>query len=271
MPRLETVITPPVRGAARTLDMAYPSPQLQAEGNLAVGIQWINRQGVTTWDTGTVTGFGVPPAGSGWTMYRGRMAHKQTGSGTSGGFYQTAANGFAMNFATTRASVGGAFTDDTRCWRVLGILAFDSAAGLGSGDIGLEVTPNGNYDFVVGLTLGFRLAATAAGAVSLQIRQNTGGALTANQVVGNVDVNDWHAYEMRFIGATATTEGLFKALLDGQPVAQFSYGAGTILPGFANGALVGLSIAQGNRGAGATYIAQCGIQVAASATEPGLL
>jgi hypothetical protein len=268
--RTETVITPPIRGAARTLDISYPSPQIQAIGNLSQGIQWLNRQGVTTWDVGTVTGFGAPPAGSGWDVYRGRMAHKQTGNGVSGGFYQTA-SGLAINFPTALTSIGGAYNDDYRCWRIVGFLAFDGS-GLGAGDIGLEVLPSGgNYDFITALTLGYRLAPTAAGAISVQVRQTGGGALTVNQVVANVDVNDWHAYEMRFIGATATTDGVFKVLIDNVPLAQFSYGAGTLLPGFANGAAVGYTIGNGNRGAAAVYIANGGLQVSASATEQGLL
>lgn len=247
--------------------MSYPAQQLFAEGTNTPGIQWMNRQGVTTWDHGTITGFGVPPAGSGWTLYRGRVAFKQTGSGTSGGFYKTGSN-FAMYFPQTR--VGGAYDDDTRCWRVLGLFAFDGA-GLGAGDIGLEVGPPANYDFVTGLTAGYRLAPTAAGAISVQVRQTGGAGLTVNQVVAAVDVNDWHAYEMRFIGGDGRTDGSFKAFIDGVQVFASGYGAGTLLPSWANGTALGYQIAQGNRGAAATYLALDGLQVAAATTEPGLL
>lgn len=268
-PRIESVVSPPVRGAGRSFDISYPSPQLENNGNLAQGLEWINRQGISIFGQGTVTGFGIPPAGSGWTTYRGRFAHRQTGSGTSGGFYKTGSN-FDMYFPQTRASIGGNFNDDFRCWRVLGILAFDGSA-LGAGDIGIEVSPPANYDMIVGLTPGYRVAPTAAGAISFQVRQTSGAAFTVNQVVANVDVNDWHAYELRFIGATATADGVCKCFIDGILKASFNYGVGTLLPSWANGGAIGYQLSNGNRGAASVYICKNGLQVAASATEQGLL
>lgn len=267
MARQETVISAPIRGAARSLDMSFPSPQTETVGNVAQGIQWFNRQGITVWDMGSQTAFGVPPAGSGWGTYKGRVAHKTTGSGTSGGFYRTG-NNFGIYFPQTKQA--GVFRDDFACWRVMGILAFDGSS-LGAGDIGLEVAPNFNYDIVVGAPPGFQLAPTAAGAVSLRVSRNGGGVFTVNQVVANVDVNEWHAYEMRFIGATDTVDGVFKAFVDGAQVAQFSWGAGTLLPGWTNGGGAGYMVGVGNRGAAATYICKNGLQIAAAPTEAALL
>lgn len=268
MGREESVITPPIRGAARTLDMCYPSMQTQTVGDASPGINWIDRQGLTFQDRGTVTNFGVPPAGSGYDLYRGRVSYKQTGNGTAGGFYLTGTE-FAVYFPQNK--VGGAFQDDSLCWRMVAILAFDSS-GLGAGDTGLEIGPAINYDMVTGTPPGFRLGPSAVNAVSLQIRQNGGGAFTVNQVVANpTAVDDWHAYEMRFVGATDKNDAVFKAFFDGVQVASQQWGAGTLLPSWANGASMGYMIGVGNRGANATYIAKMGLQVFSSATEAGLL
>lgn len=267
MPR-DVAISPPIRGAARTLDWTYPSPQIQAAGTVAVGIQWINRQGLAILDTGTVTGFGIPPAGSGWTLYKGRMAHRQTGSGTSGGFYRTGGD-FAIYFPTLAEQAK--FNDDFRCWRIVAIMAFD--LGLGSGDTGLEISPSGfNYDIVVGTPPGFRIAPFSPTEIGLQVRQNGGGAFTVNQVVASgLDITEWNAYEIRFIGATRDADASMQAFVNGRRVASFSWGAGTLLPGFANGTGLGYMIGVGNRGATGTYIAQCGLQVSAAASAQGLV
>jgi hypothetical protein len=247
--------------------MVYPAPQINAIGNFAVGLQWLNRQAFTTWDMGTVTVFGGPPAGSGWTVYKGRYAHRQTGNGVSGGFYLTGSN-FAIYFPQEQQ--GGAFTDDFRCWRVAAIMAFD--AGLGSGDTGIEVGPGLNYDIVVGTPPGFRLAPFSGSTIGLQVRQNGGGAFTINQVVAsNIDTTEWHCYELRFIGATDRRDALLKAFVDGRQVFQASWGAGTLLPNWANGTSEGYMVGNGNRGANGCWIANCGIQISAASTEAGLV
>jgi hypothetical protein len=177
-----------------------------------------------------------------------------------------------MTFAQeATGSTGGTFQDDINCWRVVAILAFNGAS-LGSGDIGLEVGAgmSTTYSIITALNPGFRLAPTAAGQISFQVRQNGGGGLTVNQVVANVDVNDWHCYELRFIGATATTNAAAKAFVDGVQVASQLWGPGTLLPAFGNGTSIGYGIGVGNRGADTTYIAKMGLQVSGAATEAAL-
>lgn len=269
MPRQESMVTPPVRGASRTSDFAWPINTLQAVGSVAIGTTFTSRQGVGFSTEGQITGFGVPPAGSGYTTYRGRVCHKQTGSGTSGGFWTS--DTLNIQFPTLATSIGGNYIDDFRCWRMLAIYAIDSA-GIGSGDVGLEVGPRNNYTMISALGAGIRLGPTAAGAISLQIRTTAGAALAVDTVAANVDVADWNAYEMRFIGATSTTDAAFKAFVNGRQIGgAFTFGAGTVLPTFFNGTTIGYQIGMGNRGATAVYIAQCGLQISASATEAGLL
>jgi hypothetical protein len=265
MPR-ETVINPPLKGAARTIDMAYPAPQSFPAG-AGLGIQWFNRQGFTPWDMGTTTSFGAPPAGSGTILYRGRVAIRVTGSGTSGGFYSLGGN---LNINFPQDQLTAAFNDDVACWRVMAILAYD--AGLGSGDTGLEVGANINYDVIAATSPGFRLGPSGPTSAAFQVRQNGGGALTINQTVSTtIDTTDWNAYELRFIGATDKRPGLVKAFLNGAQVSQASWGPGTVLPGWANGAQVGYRVCIGNRGATGVYIPLVGLQLSAAATEDGLL
>jgi hypothetical protein len=267
MPRLEQTISPIIRGAGRSLDMSYPAPQIQVEGNNAIGIEWTNRQAYTIWDMGTVTGFGAPPAGSGWKMYKGRIAHRQTGDGVSGGFYLTGSN-FTITFGQNKSGAG-AYADDFRCWRVTLIAAFDG--GVGTGDTGLEIGPALNYDIRTGTPPGFRLGPGSAANTLLQIRRNGGGAFTVDQQVAALDVTEWHMYEMRFIGATDKNDAIFRAFVDGAQVASFSWGAGTLLPFFANGSSFGYMIGVGNRGTSGVYTAMNGLSVQAAPTEAALL
>lgn len=260
--------SPPVRGASRAIDMIYPANDLQAVGN-AQGINCLDRQGIVPLTPGTITGFGVPPAGSGYTEYRGRIAYKQTGSGTSGGFYT---GGSIIYFAQNQLT-GNAQTD-LACWRVASILAMDST-GLGAGDTGLEVGANLPYNLVSSAANpGFRVGPTAANQISVQVRQNGGGGFTINQVVqdlGAGTVDDWHMYEMRFIGATQSRDAVFRVLIDGVVKASFPWGAGTLLPTFGNGASLGYFFAVGNRGATVTYIAHGGTFFSAAPNEQALL
>lgn len=267
MGRAEVTISPPIPGGARTIDRTYPSPQTQIFGNVAVGIQWLDRQGLSIQDEGTVTGFGVPPQPSQWMMWKGRQAFRFSGSGASGSFYLTGGN-FAVFFPQNRG--GGSFVEETRCWRITMLAAFDVA--LGAGDLGLEVGPGLNYDMVTGTPPGFQIAPTGAAAFGVRVRQNGGGAFTVNQALPGVyDITEWNLLEMRFIGATDTTDAVFKTLINGVPLTSFNWGAGTLLPDWGNGITLGYSIGVGNRGATAGYLAACGLSVNAAATEGGLL
>lgn len=266
--RRETVIPAPIRGAARTLDMAYPAPLPQAVSNNAIGLTWINRQGFATFTMGTTSTFGAQPPGSGWFEYRGRMAFKTNGSGTSGSYYISGGN-FAIYFPTTQ--LDAAYNDDFACWRVVAILAFDP--GLGAGDTGIEIGAAANYDVITGNAPGFRFGPAGPNSAAFQVRQNGGGPLTVNQAIAPVGMStqDYNAYEIRFIGATPQRDAVVKAFFNGVQYGAFNYGAGSLMPGLANGTTLGWQMCVGNRGADATYTPVCGVQVSAAANEPGLL
>lgn len=272
--RTETVITAPSRGSGRTFDIAYPQNITVVPGTVGMGTTWMNRQAYSTYVAGGETGIGAPPAGSGWTTYRGRVAYKQTGSTgpQTGGFFGTGAGTFAIYFPTLRQGASD-YNDDFRCWRVVCICAVDAITA--SADSGIEVGPNMNMDMISGSPVGLRLGPSGTSLMKARVsaRQVAGGALTIDQEINNIDVQEWTAYEMRFVGATATRDAVFKAFINGTPVFSANWGAGSLLPNFTGlGGTIGWRITVGNRGiVGNTYLPLLGLQVSAASTEGGLL
>lgn len=267
----ESVINPPTRGAGRTVDVCYPAPQNQPLGGVTASSTALNRQNYQIFTWGTLTSFGAPPAPQ-WVLYRGRIAYHFTGNGAAGGFWSTnnISPDFLITFPQTRLTVP--VNDDCLNWRIVAILAYD--AGLGAGDTGLEVGSGmqGQYNLVSSVLPGFRVGPSGPNSAVFQVKQNNGGALTINQTISTtLDTTDYNAYELRFIGATDKRDALVKCFLNGIQVAQASYGAGTLLPPFLNGAAMGFGIGIGNRGATGAYVPLCGLQVAAAATEDALL
>lgn len=272
MARTETVVTPTPKGAGRSLDWMFPANILQVFTN-ALGNTWINRQGTILTTMGSNTGFGVPPAGSGWTVFKGRIAHRQTAGGGGGGFFKTDGS-FGLSFPQTKDAAGANYLDDFRCWRLVYIAAYDaSISGFQLASDGcLEVGAGFNFDVITGVNDGLGIRPTGNGSVGVFARK--GGALTINQnvVTSGVDTRDYNAYEMRLIGATPTLEAVWKCFLNGRPVFSASWGAGTLLPTLANGASLAYSIGLGNRGlADSVYTAMNGLHVIAAATEDALI
>jgi hypothetical protein len=130
----------------------------------------------------------------------------------------------------------------------------------------------GNYSILAATFPGFRVGPGSGSTIVFQVRQTDGGLLTINNTVASgLDTTNWNAYEIRFIGATPTTEAVVKVLVNGVQVAQALYGAGTLLPGFLRGTSAGYGIGVGNRGATGSYVPLCGVQIAAAPTESALL
>jgi hypothetical protein len=158
------------------------------------------------------------------------------------------------------------------CWRIVAILAFD--AGLGAGDTGLEIGAGfqSQYNIVSSVTPGFRVGPGSLTSAVFQVKQVAGGAFTINQtLINTLDVTDWNAYELRFIGATDKRPALVKVFVNGQQLASASWGPGTLLPAWGNGSSIGYGFGVGNRGATGTYLSHCGVQIQAAPTEDALL
>lgn len=270
--RVETTISQPPRGGGRSLDLTYPDNVSRIPGTVGMGTSWINRQAYSAVAIGTETGFGVPPAGTGWTTYRGRVCYKQMGQNLpgAGGFFSTGGGNFAIYFPTLRQGAS-VYSEDFRCWRVTLICAIDTITA--TGGCGLEVGPNNALDIRTGAAVGFALGPSqvAQNRANLLIKQ-TGVGITVNQEIAIGDSFDYNMYEMRFIGATATKDGIFKAFINGTQVFSGNWGAGTQFCNLIEAGAGGFRVSTGNRNQnGATYTAQCGLTISAGPTEASLL
>lgn len=278
--RTETVVEPLIRGAGRSLDIAFPANNSQAVGTNAVGNLWVNRQGSTTFNMGSSTTAGGGGGGDSWKLYRGRICFNwhELNPQASWFFTGNQANGlFPCQFPTQNGGDGGAFSDDFRCWQITAICAFSNPQPDGTGgQNGLEMGPIvDGYDVffnAVG-SAGVRFGPGPDGTkFSVQARQVTNGAFTLNQtVVTGTDITDWHALTIRLIGATNANEAVCRFLFDGNVVLSVPFGPGTVLPSISAGTTQGgWGIAFGCKILGDAYLAQNGLQVCAASTEAAL-
>lgn len=270
--RIETTISQPPRGGGRVLDISYPDNRSIVPGSSGMGQTWINRQAYGTYTEGSESGFGVPPAGSGWTIYRGRIAHKQNGLNlpTGGATYSTGGGSFAIYFPTLRQGAS-VYSEDFRCWRVALICAIDTVTATGGS--GLEVGPNNNLDIRTGASVGFALGPSqiAQNRANLLVKQ-VGVGITVNQEIVIADSFDYNCYEMRFIGATATKDAIFKAFVNGTQVFAANWGVGSLLPDLIAAGFGGFRVSTGNRNQnGSTYTPLVGLSIAAGPTEASLI
>lgn len=79
---------------------------------------------------------------------------------------------------------------------------------------------------------GWGFVNTAANQISFITRAVQNGPVTSNQVItgAGFDQSIWHAYELRHISATPTTDAQLKVYIDNVRVLTLSWGAGTVLP-----------------------------------------
>lgn len=270
MARTEVVIQPSPRGAARTLDASFPSFILQTLTNAALGGNFISRQTQIQFNLGANTSAGGGST-SQWVYNKGRVCYRWSGTGLSANYWTSGAAGgsFAISFPMLRSGVGGTFQDDYRCWRIMMTLAVD-AGFLTTGDNGLTLGPASDFNVVVAANDGLCFRPTSNSTYGVFIRQ--GGAVTFNaDVATGLDVTLFNTVEFRIIGATATTDAVVKAYVNNVQRQSWAFGAGTILPGFANGASIGWNLGVGNRGSPAIYLPMGGLRIIAAATEDGLL
>ena len=280
MARLETVVEPLIRGAGRSLDISFPANIIQTVGNNTLGNLWVNRQGFTTFNMGSSTTAGGGGANDRYQTYRGRIAFKWSNTNPAASWFFTGsqANGlFPCQFPTQNGGDGGFFSDDFRCWQVTAISAYSNPMPDGTaGQNGLVMGP-----LVDGYDVFFNAVGAAgirfgpgpdAASFSVQARQVTNGAFTANQtVVTGTDITDWHALTIRMVGATNTNEAVVRFIFDGNTVLSLPFGAGTVLPSISGGTVQGgWGIAFGCKILADAYLAQNGLQVVAASTEAAL-
>ena len=265
MARQDSIVSAPTRGAARTLDASFPSLVLQTQTNTALGSNFISRQTQIQFNEGANTSSGGT---SQWVYHNGRVCYRWSGNGLQTNYWKSDAT-FTIAFPMLASGVGGIFQDDYRCWRIMATLAADNGFN-NSADNGLVIGPVTDFNTVVAVNDGVCFRPLTLTSWGVFIRQNN--VVTFDQAVAsNTDVTQFNTVEFRIIGATSTTDASLKAYYNGVKVQTWSWGAGSILPGFANGISLGWNMALGNRGATAMYMPMAGCRVIAAATEAGLL
>jgi hypothetical protein len=261
----------------------FPAFQAQDLNSLGVFTDASSRQT----DMGTGNGFantttGVPPAGQGGQVYKGRACWALTSNTGTG---RTVSGGHT--FMGTQRSAGNAQVLglwDWACWEFSAILAFDALPGpvAATGQLGLQYG-SGNWTQTMFGTAptqsGFTFGPVDTGVLGVRVRTTDGGAVTSQNVAtGNSpDHTEFHRYAIRLISASGSSEALAKFLVDGKVLLTLSWGAGTILPNQVNTFVaprLGFtpSITNLNCNAATTrmYVADNSAQVVAAPTEAAL-
>lgn len=270
--RQEVVIQPSPRGAARTLDASFPSFVLQTLTNTTLGGNFISRQTQIQFNLGANTSAGGGST-SQWVYHNGRVCYRWSGTGLSSNYWTSGVAGgsFAISFPTLKSGVGGTFQDDYRCWRIMMTLAVDAGFST-TGDNGLDVGPQNDFNVVVAAVDGIAFRPTSNTSFGVRIKQ--GHVITFDaDVATDVDVTLFNTIELRIIGATATTDAVVKAYVNNVQRQAWAFGAGTVLPNLVDGGGggIGWNIGVGNRGSPAIYLPMGGLRIIAAATEDGLL
>ena len=217
-------------GAARSIDITWPGiMQVRPNNGVAVGpIGFMTRQAselpINNTSSQQFTGIGSTATWGTGTGYRGRAGIVfvcGTGAGGTGVYQTLDPMCIVPTFGDMSLQGDASGADDYACYRCQAIIAFESHSVYTS-DIGIiwATAVAGGYDIqnaVVGSS-GFGFCQTAADEVSFVRRSvNGGGALTKTVVrkTSVADLQKWHVYEVRVIGATATQNAKLKVLVDG--------------------------------------------------------
>jgi hypothetical protein len=215
-------------GAGRTLDAVFPGNDTLGQNGAAYPLAQTarGRPGVGQIYAGysqsqSVTGTGAVryATGTGWNG-RGAIQLFPGAAGTA-----KLATGFSVNPALGAAAVNSYVSDPMSCYRLLAIMSFgagNSVAGALETSWVWSAPAAGNTTLRGGAS-GFGFIQTAVGTVSFARRAGSGGGgglltETPALVSDAAGILNWHAYEIRIIGATSTTNAQLKAFIDGTQV-----------------------------------------------------
>jgi hypothetical protein len=275
----ETVVNAIPRGSARTMDYVSSPPWMETVGNVAYGIDVVDRPGQIRNSAMFTVGAGA--AGTQWMTYRGRAAFHLTGTGVSTG---VVAMGNSVKMAWKTLAGGGVFSNtplDYACWRIAFLMACDQIAGGPPQvrDYGFGVGPGFNGDVFSATNAGIMITprSPALTDMGIMVRQVVAGAITIDQPLAHqpatFDYSDWNHYDIRFISGTGTAPGFCRVVVNGIQEGVFNYGPGSLMFDPTNGGTAlattwGFTV----RGLlGGIYMTKGGILVSASSTEQGLL
>lgn len=231
-------------GAGRIIDMRWPDDQAFRQNGLAVSLAVKDRIAAVLDIQGAVATYSVNP-NNGWNAnINGRSG------ATIGSVNPNAPNGLQYSFHPMVAQIGRrgvgvaspppnlAGSDQLLAYRAIMIASFVNPAGaIGAAvDNGLELCTAGGVTIDDGLIcqkgtpgIGFRVHDTQS--VEAIIRVTQAGALTRVPLLtaaNNYQPGDWHAYEIRIIGAQGAAEAQAKWLIDGRVVHTRLWGVGTM-------------------------------------------
>lgn len=237
MPRIDQVISGLAQGAGRSLDCYWPPLVTTFAGGI--------EQKMTTRTSPDHVAINPPfvwavNSQNGGTATYGQFKNAtciRLRSGTVLGAGENVWNG---NGVSLRPRLGRSPIINTRdpfgASRVLFTAAFGAIPSADT-DYGIELlmpaTGGRQGIFADGLNPGFGFIRRANGSVSIVIRTTTAGALTFQPVEPsflNFDATEFHTYEIRLISATSAVDAQAQFIVDGRPIATFSWGAGTVLP-----------------------------------------
>lgn len=278
------------RGAARTISMHWPNEFATTGDPPSVAVRI--RPFPQSFGGGMISAdLGSPPAGNATVTYRGKRAIRMVGGVDTGRFYVPAVGTgtpfmiFIPLLPPGRANLDG--LNSIAVYQLEANLAFEQPSGPLANDCGIMFGPGANTGVRrpatkhAGVHFGLRDIDT----LGLAVRQVTGAALTLDTlytvdtlstlVSTTFDIEDWHNYKLRLIGAQFGTDAMFKLLIDDVEIVTIPWSADTPLPGQHEGVLFGFYwgiINSGGQAAATTrmYLANNGFSLTAGPTEESL-
>ena len=235
MPRIDQVISGLAQGAGRSLDIYWPSlgstfGGLEQKMGTRVGVDRLAQNPPFIWDilshNGGTAGYGI--------FKNATCVRIRSGTVLGDGENLWTGRGIAMRPRLGRSPILNT-RDPFGAYRVLFTAAF-GAIPSGDTDYGIEfLMPaiGGVQSIIAGGVPGFGFVRRADGNVAIVIRGAIAGPLTFQNVAPsflNFDPTEFHTYELRIISATSAVDAVAQFIVDGRPIATFSWGAGTILP-----------------------------------------
>lgn len=234
MPR-ETTISPSPAGAGRFSDFFWPDPLLTTLSASSVATMR-NRLNNTT--VAVVSGnFGTGGAGSlapANPVALGTGVVQLFGGAADGAGQLVRITPAPLVYGRLVKNFVPTTNDEYGVTRIYANIAWSAAIGAGTVDSGLQVV-TGATPLVVTPTQGFGINRSSAGRITL-ITVDSGNVLRSTNLTGpgttltGFDETKLHSYELQIVSATQSAEASLRVLIDGNPVATRSWGAGSVLP-----------------------------------------
>lgn len=236
MPRLDQVISGLAQGAGRSLDVQWPGLVTTFAGGAEQKMS--TRAGVDHLAQGPTFQWNILSHNGGSFTY-GIFKNATCVRVRSGTVLGDGENAWNATGLSLRPRLGRSPILNTRdafsAYRILMTAAFGAIPSADT-DYGLELlmpATGGVQNIIAGGVPGFGFVRRSDGTVNIVIRTAVAGALTFQPVEPsflNFDATEFHTYEIRLISATSAVDAQAQFIVDGRPIATFSWGAGTVLP-----------------------------------------